>query len=318
MECLKTLFTLILLIPLAYGAPPPKKLSPKETAEKLARIAAAIQNYEHQLSAVEHDLDQARAEENSILQEVDHHNQRLMETIHYLRHATQYSPLLAMLSASKPEDVIHSSMLIRSVTPEINFRNQQLLEKVKILSQIRAQLESKQEELRTITFKYYEERDNLDSLQITRPQPQAITGEIPQNDTEELILKKPVVGKVIPTYQSTNPEWAAYTQGILFTTRVEAQVVSPISGLIISAGDYAEGQGKMISIQTSNVLIMMSGMESLHTNCTAGQYINRGDPIGRMPKKISKKNNATVQSAPKLYLEVWRQEQTIDPQTVLN
>ncbi len=85
-----------------------------------------------------------------------------------MRHATQYSPLLAMLSAPKPENVIHSSMLLRSITPEIHARNQQLLEKVKSLSQIRTQLEEKQNKLRDITFQYHQDHDKDTRQQVEK------------------------------------------------------------------------------------------------------------------------------------------------------
>jgi septal ring factor EnvC (AmiA/AmiB activator) len=315
MQWLRIIFLFLALNLQTHAIPAPKKMSYKEATEKLTSIAAAIQNYEQQLSAVENDLSQARAEENAILQELGHHNQRLMETIHYLRHATQYSPVLAMLSAPKPEDVIHSSMLLRAVTPEIHYRNQQLLQKVTVLSQIRAKLETKQEELRAITFKYHEERETLDAMINANGSSGRIVNDIPQNTDGKSYLKKPVVGKIIPTYESTKPEWASFTQGILFTTRPEAQVVSPLTGVIVSSGDYAEGQGKIIQIQNSTLLVMMSGLGSLYANCKAGQQVMLGAPIGRMPKKAYKK--ASSSSMPDLYLEVWHQEQTIDPQSIL-
>lgn len=312
---LKFLSFLLLSAPLAFAAPSPKTISQKTAQQKLINIASAIQNHEAQLSAVEHDLNQARAEEDAILGELDHHNQRLMETIHYLRHATQYSPLLAMLSASKPEDVIHSSMLLRSITPEIHARNQQLLEKVKTLSHIRAQLEAKQNKLHDITFHYHQERENLDMLLKNRSTTSNSLEEKSENDSGPLTLITPVVGKIIPTYKNPNPEWASFTQGVLFTTRVGAHVISPLSGTIAFAGDYAKGQGNMVIVETPNSHIVMSGLGSL--NCTVGQKITAGEPIGRMPMKQSKTAKASAQIAPRLYMEVWHQEQTIDPQSVL-
>jgi len=313
MQWLKILPFLFLSTSLAFAAPSPssKTMSQKDVQQKLIKISSAIQDHEVELSKVEYDLDHARAEENAILGELDHHNQRLMETIHYLRHATQYSPLLAMLSASKPEDVIHSSMLLRSITPEIHVRNQQLLEKVRTLSHIRAQLEAKQNQLRDITFHYHQERENLDLLLKNRSAMNNPLEEKRENDSEHFTLVIPVMGKLIPTYGNPSPEWASFTQGILFSTRVGAQVVSPISGTIAFSGDYAKGEGKMVIVETPNSHIVMSGLGSL--NCTIGQHITAGEPIGRMPLKQSK----ATRGSPKLYLEVWHQEQTVNPQAVL-
>jgi septal ring factor EnvC (AmiA/AmiB activator) len=317
MTWLKITVSLFLCIQGVVAQPNGKKLSQKEAAQKLVTIAATIQNHELQLSAVEHDLNRARAEEGAILAELDHHNQRLMETIHYLRHATQYTPLLAMLSAPKPEDVIHSSMLLRSITPEIHQRNQQLLEKVHALSDIRNTLERKQNQLQDLTFNYYQERESLDLLLNTKSQTPPTLDESTSEPPNELTLRKPVVGKLIPSFGSTDPELASYNGGVLFVTRSEAQVISPVSGTIVFAGDYAKGQGKMVSIQTPNYLIILSGLETLNRNCSVGHNVVVGEPIGVMQKINSKKNKTSVQKQPRLYLEVWNQEQTIDPQSIL-
>ncbi len=311
------LFPLLFSLTLgAIAAPPSLSKKPKGTTqEQLIAVAATIQNHEFQLSAVEHELNQARAEEGAILSELQHHNQRLMETVHYLRHAIQYSPLLAMLSASKPENVIHSSMVLRSITPEIHARNQQLLEKVTSLSQIRAQLEQKQNKLRDITFRYHQDHDNLNKLLKERSKTNNTLKKQPENASEILNLIPPVIGEIIPTYGDTNPEWAPFTQGVLFTTREGAHVISPLSGTVASAGDYANDQGKMVIVETRNSHIVMSGLGSL--NCTVGQNVIAGEPLGRMPKH-PKKTKTSSQSSPRLYLEIWHQEQTVDPQSVLN
>lgn len=314
MAWLRALLFLFLLTFETLATPVKTKLK-GTTQEQLIAIAAAIQDHEFQLSAVEHDLNQTRSKESAILDELHHHNQRLMETIHYLRHAVQYSPLLAMLSAPKPENVIHSSMLLRSITPKMHTRNQELLEKVKSLSRIRAQLEEKQNKLRDITFQYHQAHDNLNELLKTRPQTNGTLKKQPGDMPEILRLVPPVVGELIPTYGDTSPEWAPFTQGILFTTRGGAHVTSPLSGTIASAGDYANGQGKMVIVKTQNSHIVMSGLESL--NCTVGQSVIAGEPIGRMPRQ-QKKTKAPLLGMPRLYLEVWHQEQTIDPRSVLN
>jgi septal ring factor EnvC (AmiA/AmiB activator) len=308
----------LFLLPLAFeaGATPASKVKSKgNIQDQLIAVAAAIQKHEFQLSSVEQELNQARGEESAILGELHNHNQRLMETVHYLRHATQYSPFLAMLSAPKPENVIHSSMLLRSITPEIHGRNQQLLEKVQSLSQIRAQLEEKQNKLRDITFQYHQDHDNLNQLLYTHSKTSNLIKKQPENSSEIINLIPPVVGELIHTYGDTTPEWTPFTQGVLFTTRSGAHVISPLSGTIASAGDYANGQGKMVIVETQNSHIVMSGLGSL--NCTVGQNVIAGEPIGRMPKG-TKKIKDPSQKAPRLYLEVWHREQTIDPQSVLN
>ncbi len=87
---------------------------------QLMDLTAKIQAQEGQMMGIEQELNQIRQEEQTMLGQVDQWHQHLMETIDYLRHAAHYSPLLAMLSAAKLEDVIHSTILIRSLTPEMD------------------------------------------------------------------------------------------------------------------------------------------------------------------------------------------------------
>lgn len=319
MQWLSILLILFLCHHIVLGAPPAKKAPPKEATQKIVNIAATIQNHEHQLSTIENDLAQTRSEESTLMEELDHTNQRLMDTIHYLRHSSQYSPLLAMLSASRPQDVIHSSMLLRSITPEMHIRNQQLLEKVTALSIVRQKLEEKQNQLLDITFKYQREKENLDGL-LKLPHEATPNAEITPT-TNELKLIPPVVGKRIQTFGASDAQWSAYNQGLLFVTRSEAQVVSPLSGTIVFAGEYAnadnaKSKGKMVSIQTPNYLIIMSGLSTLNRRCLQGQTITVGEPIGTM-NKVTGKKSKHHQDMPKLYLEVWRNEEALDPQSLL-
>ncbi|MBM3468571.1 MAG: hypothetical protein FJX71_03975 [Alphaproteobacteria bacterium] len=314
MQWLKRVIFLSLLLTQAPAAQPSKASSKRTVQEQLVNIATNMQNFETQLSTVEQDLNRAREDEDAILNGINHYNQRLLETIHYLRHATHYSPLLAMLSASKPQDVIHSSMLLRAITPELHARNQQLLQNVKTLSQIRSELEEKQAQLHNITFQYHQEREKLDLLIKERPKNNA-SFNVGSENNNILSLIPPVAGKLIPTYKNLEPEWASYTQGVLFSTRSGAQVVSPLSGTIAFAGEYAKNQGNMIIIDTPHAHIVMSGLGTL--NCSTGQNVMAGEPIGRMPIVHQKKDKGKSLSLPKLYLETWCQEQTVDPQTIL-
>jgi septal ring factor EnvC (AmiA/AmiB activator) len=136
-----------------------------------------------------------------------------------------------------------------------------------------------------------------------------------ENDPAEFSLKTPVVGKIIPTYESTNPEWGPFTQGVLFTTRSGSHVTSPLCGKIAFAGEYAKDQGKMVIVEAPNSHIVMSGLGSL--NCTVGQSVIAGEPVGRMPVIHAKKSKADPQPASRLYLEVWWKENTVNPLSVL-
>lgn len=310
MICFKALFFFFLFIgPLAKGWCLP---SASKTSQDLVGIASQIQKQEAQLSMLEDELNQARVQENMLREEIRFCNQQLMQTIHYLRHAKQYSPLLAMLSVEKPENIIHSSLLLRFLTPKIQMHNKQLFEKIKQSENLRRELEEKKAKLRDVTFQHYQDRNNLDVLLKKRSDTSLSEDIVEKKPTDILNIISPVMGKIIPTYGNMTPEWAPYTQGVLVVTRSEAQVVSPLSGIIAFAGDYAPNQGKMVIVETPHSHVVLSGLDSL--TCYEKQAIKIGEPLGRMCK-ITK--NSVKSDQPKLYLEIWHQEQTIDPQSIL-
>lgn len=281
--------------------------SQTSTYQQLVALTAKIQAHEGQMMGIEQELSQAHQEEQIMLKEATQWHRQLMETIDYLRHVTHYSPLLAIFSAAKLEDVIHSTILIRSLTPEMAARTGKLLEKMRTLGLIREQLEEKRTKLHHLTLQYQQEYERLDDLIKTRSQSiEQPASPSPSSD----LMPPPVVGRMIPTYGNTSPEWASYSQGVLFDTRPLAYVVSPLSGTVAFAGNYAQNQGEMVIVQTMHSHIVLSGLGTV--SCSIGETIMAGEPVGRMPQRPLK-NNGTV----RLYLEVWRQDQTVNPQTVI-
>jgi septal ring factor EnvC (AmiA/AmiB activator) len=275
--------------------------------QQLVDLTAKIQTHEGQMMGIEQDLSQIRQEEQAMLKEINQWHQHLMETIDYLRHVAHYSPLLAIFSAAKLEDVIHSTILIRSLTPEMAVRAGELSEKMNALALIRGQLEEKREKLHHLTLQYQQEYERLDELMKVRPQGiEQPASPSPSSD----LMPPPVVGTMVPTYGNTSPEWASYSQGVLFDTRPLAYVASPLSGTVAFAGDYAQNQGKMVIIQAMHSHVVLSGLGTV--SCSIGETIMAGEPVGRMPQRPLKNNEAV-----RLYLEVWRQDQTVNPQTVI-
>jgi septal ring factor EnvC (AmiA/AmiB activator) len=275
--------------------------------QQLVDLTAKIQAHEGQMMRIEQELSQVHQEEQTMAKEASQWHQQLMETIDYLRHVAHYSPLLAIFSAAKLEDVIHSTILIRSLAPEMAARTGELLEKMKKLGLIREQLEEKRKKLHHLNLQYQQEYGRLDELIKTRPQGIDQPAAVPSPPG---LMPPPVVGTMIPTYGNTNPEWASYSQGVLFDTRPSAYVASPLSGTVAFAGDYAQNQGKMVIIQAVHSHVVLSGLGTV--SCSIGETIMAGEPVGRMPQ-MPLKNNETV----RLYLEIWRQDQTVNPQTVI-
>ena len=118
-------------------------------------------------------------------------------------------------------------------------------------------------------------------------------------------LHLPANGKIIRKYGTSQEN--EFAHGITLKTREKASVVSPFAGEVVYAGNFRD-YGKMVIIRHGNDFhTLLSGMESL--NCTPGQLIVKGEPIGTMGKS---------EEATKLYLELRKNSKPIDPMPFLH
>ncbi len=119
-------------------------------------------------------------------------------------------------------------------------------------------------------------------------------------DAERGRVGYPVSGKMICNYGSTGAG-NCFPEGVTFETRPGALVTTPVAGKIGYAGNF-KNYGQMVLVQVSNSYVMIiSGMEVL--NVKKGQRIAQGEPIGR----------ATRYGQPRIYLEIRKNEQIVNP-----
>ena len=93
-------------------------------------------------------------------------------------------------------------------------------------------------------------------------------------------ISMPLKGKVIAGYGVSKE--ASFAKGIIISGAEKAIVIAPFDGEVVYAGNFRD-YGKMIIIRHSDDYhTLISGME--HINCTPGQFVIKGEPIGNMGK----------------------------------
>jgi len=121
-------------------------------------------------------------------------------------------------------------------------------------------------------------------------------------------LRLPVRGPIIAKFgskQGAKPQ----LKGIEVKARMAAQVVTPADGQIVYAGPFRSYGGLLIVNVGEGYHLLMAGLDRI--TAVVGQRIIAGEPVGRLGPH-SRQNEASG-SGTKLYFEVRRQGQPIDP-----
>jgi septal ring factor EnvC (AmiA/AmiB activator) len=95
-------------------------------------------------------------------------------------------------------------------------------------------------------------------------------------------LQQPVAGNVLHSFGDRLPA-GGKAEWVTFSTRSEAQVTAPISGVVEYARPF-RSYGMMLILRTSDGYhVILSGMSRIYV--TEGQNVATGEPVGRMPDR---------------------------------
>lgn len=115
-------------------------------------------------------------------------------------------------------------------------------------------------------------------------------------------MEKPAVGLVRRRY-GEKTETGSLSEGVTIETREQAQVVAPVDGSIVFAGEF-RSYGEMLILRTSDGYhVILSGLSQIYG--AKDQWVTAGEPVGRMPGRKS--------PPPELYLEVRKDGRALDP-----
>lgn len=139
----------------------------------------------------------------------------------------------------------------------------------------------------------------------TRPKPsvlQDLSNLRPLGEKEIGAMLQPVAGVVSEPFGKRRAT-GSRAEGITFVTRQEAQVVSPVDG-VIEFSDAFRSYGHMLILRTNdNYRVIMTGLGD--TFGTRGQSVTAGEPVGRM--------SARRNPPPELYLELRKNDRSENP-----
>lgn len=115
-------------------------------------------------------------------------------------------------------------------------------------------------------------------------------------------MLQPVAGSVSEDYGKRRAS-GGRSEGITIVTRQEAQVLSPVDG-VIEFADIFRSYGHMLILRTSDdYRVIMTGLGT--TYGARGQSVSAGEPVGRM--------SARQNPPPELYLELRKNDRSENP-----
>lgn len=128
------------------------------------------------------------------------------------------------------------------------------------------------------------------------------------------IIQLPVIGVLIGDF-GVRDGFGGTAQGITVTTRIDAQVVTPIDGWVVYKGPYLN-YGQIILLNVGEGYhVLLAGLAEVSVDL--GQFVLLGEPVGRMGSQ-NRANNLgqnAGNSAPTLYIEFRKDGSPIDSAT---
>lgn len=278
---------------------------------KIVETAHAVQEIEFTISGTQEKLIDRQAKEKKALSQLKEDYKKLFAALHHLRHLNEYSPLLTALSSDNPKDLIHLSMLLRSIVPEVARQHGDILSLLKGIIQTRLEMRQFSADLKKHDVIYKKNMAEITGLMAqkvafqkkyglsTAPMSSAkfpavapdhqealiahIMGQLEhKNDTtvqvgESLRLTQPMVGQ----YQACSEKFdtdCPNTESILMTSKTPRLVVAPFGGVVVYKGSI-QGMGGIVMIKYYDCFLVMTGLDSIV--CDMGQTILSGEPVGR-------------------------------------
>jgi murein hydrolase activator len=124
-------------------------------------------------------------------------------------------------------------------------------------------------------------------------------------------LDYPVQGRVLAKFGETGDNGKA-VQGVIFSARKDADVISPINGTVAFAGPFRSYDQVLILDAGDGYLVLMAGMSRI--SAVTGQAVIAGETVGQIGRNAGQVIAGQIGGAqPALYVEFRKQGRPIDP-----
>jgi septal ring factor EnvC (AmiA/AmiB activator) len=124
------------------------------------------------------------------------------------------------------------------------------------------------------------------------------------------LLPLPAQGRRVLAF-GDRTQYGSQSKGIVIETRQGAQVVSPVDGWIVHAGEF-RSYGQLLIINAGGGYhILLAGLSQIDVQL--GQFVLAGEPVGVMSTAGKAAQPKAPQHAPVLYVEFRKDKRPIDP-----
>lgn len=273
-----------------------------------------------------------QTEEKKMMTSLRFNHQKILSALHHLRHINEYSPTLAALSSPKADTLIHATMLLRCILPQLTHKHKDVMDKLRALLQNRKNRQAYEHQLKTLQLSYHTLFMQLNAMMAQKQAFQKTFGlsaptaqpliVIPENKRAKIIqlmigkilshhhtegihhgeslkLSPPAIGRNIPCAKGGTGCFSAKTLRI--QTTHDALVTAPIDGTVMFTG-VVDGHGCMVLIHSYDYFVAITGIDALFV--TKGQVIKTYDPLGRTAPSLQEKC---------LKIQLWQGEKEISP-----
>lgn len=172
-------------------------------------------------------------------------------------------------------------------------------ERTKLNSKLSTDQKSLGEDIAALSKRSQDVRELISKLEEARKERQKKEPSKPRKlaKTSEGNLLFPASGQIIHGYGETSA--GQKSKGLILRTRSSAQVVAPSDGEVVFTGPFRD-YGTMVILRHGGGLhTLIAGFNAV--DCQPGQFISKGEPIGRMGQ------------GGELYLELRKDFQPVDP-----
>ncbi len=304
--------------------------------QKLVAFSKGARQKEIELQRTEKKLETLSVRNNAITKALELRYSQLQKIICAVQNLARRGPEVLVSTDTSINGIIHASMMLRSLTNTLVHHNKKLKVELEELSQIHKEIDLERAKIKSATQILKKRYDEIDKLLKRRRSLLKMEAEKQRKiearanklakesaNIHELIRKMsvkkpepgkkisldrhgkyeflPVQGPVVSMYGHPSPN-NPNGKGIVFTSRPQALVLSPIDGEILFSGPFRRYQNLVIIKHHNNYYTLLAGLERL--DAEVGKHVEAGEPIGLVPNK----KNAPI------YMELRAENDPINPQ----